>query len=90
MGRLPHGPGSRPARYSECSGDDCVEVASCPATTVHVRGSKDKQGPSSPSPHRLGGLRLVRRRGLTEGGVWASGLPPPLSRTSPRGSRRSA
>ncbi|MGW4825310.1 DUF397 domain-containing protein [Streptomyces sp. NPDC004227] len=41
MGRLPHGPGPRPARYSCGSGGDCVVVASCPAT-VHVRDSKDK------------------------------------------------
>lgn len=30
--------------YSSGSGDDCVEVAACPGT-VHVRDSKDKQGP---------------------------------------------
>ncbi|MFI6050902.1 DUF397 domain-containing protein [Streptomyces violascens] len=30
--------------YSSPQGDDCVEVAVCPAT-VHVRDSKDKQGP---------------------------------------------
>ncbi|NLU71700.1 DUF397 domain-containing protein [Streptomyces sp. HNM0575] len=30
--------------YSSSSGDDCVEVAACPGT-VHVRDSKDKQGP---------------------------------------------
>ena len=30
--------------YSSGSGDDCVEVASCP-DTVHVRDSKDTQGP---------------------------------------------
>ncbi|URN13627.1 DUF397 domain-containing protein [Streptomyces radiopugnans] len=30
--------------YSSGSGDDCVEVASCPGT-VHVRDSKDKEGP---------------------------------------------
>ncbi|MER6997082.1 DUF397 domain-containing protein [Streptomyces sp. NPDC000410] len=30
--------------YSSGSGDDCVEVATCP-TTVHVRDSKDNQGP---------------------------------------------
>lgn len=30
--------------YSGSSGDDCVEVASCP-DTVHIRDSKDKQGP---------------------------------------------
>jgi hypothetical protein len=29
--------------YSSGSGDDCVEVATCPAT-IHVRDSKDKQG----------------------------------------------
>ncbi|MFI5792284.1 DUF397 domain-containing protein [Streptomyces sp. NPDC051677] len=31
--------------YSSASGDDCVEVAACPAQ-VHVRDSKDKGGPS--------------------------------------------
>ncbi|MDG9701350.1 DUF397 domain-containing protein [Streptomyces sp. DH37] len=30
--------------HSSGSGDDCVEVASCPGT-VHVRDSKDKDGP---------------------------------------------
>lgn len=30
--------------YSGGSGDDCVEVAACP-DTVHIRDSKDKQGP---------------------------------------------
>jgi hypothetical protein len=30
--------------YSGGSGDDCVEVASC-RNTIHVRDSKDKQGP---------------------------------------------
>ncbi|OEV03908.1 DUF397 domain-containing protein [Streptomyces oceani] len=30
--------------YSGSSGDSCVEVASCPGT-VHVRDSKDKDGP---------------------------------------------
>ncbi|MET9373689.1 DUF397 domain-containing protein [Streptomyces sp. NPDC002992] len=30
--------------YSGGSGDDCVEVAACP-TTVHVRDSKNPQGP---------------------------------------------
>ncbi|MFE9401919.1 DUF397 domain-containing protein [Streptomyces sp. NPDC006530] len=30
--------------YSSAQGDNCVEVAVCPAT-VHVRDSKDKQGP---------------------------------------------
>ncbi|MGW7428816.1 DUF397 domain-containing protein [Streptomyces sp. NPDC054861] len=30
--------------YSSGSGDDCVEVAACP-TTVHVRDSKNPQGP---------------------------------------------
>ncbi|WP_367323419.1 DUF397 domain-containing protein [Streptomyces sp. HUAS ZL42] len=30
--------------YSSGSGDDCVEVALTPAT-IHVRDSKDKQGP---------------------------------------------
>ncbi|MCT9091951.1 DUF397 domain-containing protein [Streptomyces sp. ASQP_92] len=31
--------------YSGTQGDDCVEVAVCP-DTVHVRDSKDKQGPT--------------------------------------------
>ncbi|TSB17898.1 DUF397 domain-containing protein [Streptomyces benahoarensis] len=30
--------------YSSSSGDDCVEVATCP-TTIHIRDSKDKNGP---------------------------------------------
>jgi len=30
--------------YSGSEGDDCVEVAACPGT-VHVRDSKDKEGP---------------------------------------------
>ncbi|WP_314174646.1 DUF397 domain-containing protein [Streptomyces winkii] len=30
--------------YSGTQGDDCVEVAACPGT-VHVRDSKDKEGP---------------------------------------------
>ncbi|MEV0116726.1 DUF397 domain-containing protein [Streptomyces sp. NPDC050844] len=30
--------------YSGSSGDDCVEVAACPAT-IHVRDSKNTQGP---------------------------------------------
>ncbi len=30
--------------YSGSDGDACVEVAACPAA-VHVRDSKDKQGP---------------------------------------------
>ncbi|WP_329284171.1 DUF397 domain-containing protein [Streptomyces sp. NBC_00691] len=30
--------------YSGGSGDDCVEVAACP-TTVHVRDSKNPDGP---------------------------------------------
>ncbi|MFD9864639.1 DUF397 domain-containing protein [Streptomyces alboflavus] len=30
--------------YSGGDGDDCVEVATCP-TAVHVRDSKNRQGP---------------------------------------------
>jgi hypothetical protein len=30
--------------YSGSDGDECVEVATCP-DTVHVRDSKDQQGP---------------------------------------------
>ncbi|MFJ8493556.1 DUF397 domain-containing protein [Streptomyces sp. NPDC094038] len=38
--------------YSSGSGDNCVEVAACPAT-IHIRDSKDRQGPQltlSPAP----------------------------------------
>ena len=31
--------------HSGGDGDSCVEVATCPENTVHVRDSKDKQGP---------------------------------------------
>ncbi|MEV4949693.1 DUF397 domain-containing protein [Streptomyces sp. NPDC053755] len=34
----------RKSSYSSGGDDDCVEVASCP-TTVHVRDSKNPQGP---------------------------------------------
>jgi hypothetical protein len=34
----------RKSTYSGSSGDNCVEVADCP-DTVHVRDSKDKEGP---------------------------------------------
>ena len=34
----------RKSTFSGSSGDNCVEVATCPAT-VHVRDSKDKEGP---------------------------------------------
>ncbi|MEU6504989.1 DUF397 domain-containing protein [Streptomyces sp. NPDC046942] len=30
--------------YSSGSGDNCVEVATCP-TTIHIRDSKAKEGP---------------------------------------------
>jgi len=30
--------------YSDGEGGNCVEVAACPST-IHVRDSKDKQGP---------------------------------------------
>ncbi|MFJ5971507.1 DUF397 domain-containing protein [Streptomyces sp. NPDC093060] len=30
--------------FSSASGDDCIEVAHTPAT-IHIRDSKDKQGP---------------------------------------------
>jgi len=30
--------------YSSASGDDCVEVATCPET-IHIRDSKNTQGP---------------------------------------------
>ncbi|MGC5567167.1 DUF397 domain-containing protein [Streptomyces sp. FR-108] len=31
--------------YSGDSSGDCVEVATCPAATIHVRDSKDVLGP---------------------------------------------
>lgn len=34
----------RKSSYSSGSSGDCVEVAACPST-VHVRDSKDKEGP---------------------------------------------
>lgn len=34
----------RKSTFSGSQGDDCVEVAACPGT-VHVRDSKDKDGP---------------------------------------------
>ncbi|ADI05592.1 hypothetical protein SBI_02471 [Streptomyces bingchenggensis BCW-1] len=34
----------RKSSYSGSQGDSCVEVAACPGT-VHIRDSKDKQGP---------------------------------------------
>ena len=39
--------------YSSAQGDNCVEVAVCPAA-VHVRDSKDRHGPTSPSPAKRG------------------------------------
>ncbi|MFK8910782.1 DUF397 domain-containing protein [Streptomyces sp. YS-3] len=35
----------RKSTFSSGSGDDCVEVATCPAT-IHVRDSKNPQGPA--------------------------------------------
>ncbi|MGW0562109.1 DUF397 domain-containing protein [Streptomyces sp. NPDC003016] len=37
--------------YSSAQGDDCIEVAACPAA-VHVRDSKDKDGPALALPPR--------------------------------------
>jgi uncharacterized protein DUF397 len=34
----------RKSSYSGSEGDNCVEVATCP-DTVHVRDSKDREGP---------------------------------------------
>ncbi|MFD8548941.1 DUF397 domain-containing protein [Streptomyces sp. NPDC059649] len=34
----------RKSSYSGGDGDDCIEIAACPAT-VHIRDSKDKNGP---------------------------------------------
>ncbi|HEX5598293.1 MAG TPA: DUF397 domain-containing protein [Micromonosporaceae bacterium] len=42
--------------YSSGSEGDCVEVAACP-TTVHIRDSKNKQGPQlTLSPTTWGGF----------------------------------
>ncbi|WP_093897746.1 DUF397 domain-containing protein [Streptomyces sp. Ncost-T10-10d] len=50
---------------SSGSGDDCVEVATCP-TTVHVRDSKVEQGHQlALSPAAQNRLRRVRRERLT-------------------------
>ncbi|WP_406475581.1 DUF397 domain-containing protein [Streptomyces platensis] len=35
--------------YSSGDGDSCVEIATCPAT-VHIRDSKDKDGPQLAVP----------------------------------------
>lgn len=51
--------------YSDSSNpNDCVEVATAP-DAVHVRDSKNVQGPPRPRPRRVGGFRLVRRGALT-------------------------
>ncbi|MET8682747.1 DUF397 domain-containing protein [Streptomyces sp. NPDC004732] len=34
----------RKSSYSSGSGDDCVEIAPCP-TTIHIRDSKNPEGP---------------------------------------------
>ncbi|UJB41680.1 DUF397 domain-containing protein [Streptomyces sp. A1-5] len=34
----------RKSSYSSGSSGDCIEIAACP-TTVHIRDSKDKDGP---------------------------------------------
>ncbi|MDG4857910.1 DUF397 domain-containing protein [Streptomyces sp. T-3] len=39
----------RKSSYSSGSQGDCVEIATCP-TTVHVRDSKNKQGPELTLP----------------------------------------
>ncbi|MEU3992633.1 DUF397 domain-containing protein [Streptomyces platensis] len=39
----------RKSSYSGDSGDSCVEIAACPAT-VHIRDSKDKDGPQLAVP----------------------------------------
>ena len=50
--------------YSSSASGDCVEVATCP-DTVHVRDSKDKQGPQlalTPPPRRRMQRFTVRPR----------------------------
>ncbi|WP_438488338.1 DUF397 domain-containing protein [Streptomyces sp. S186] len=39
----------RKSSYSGDSSGDCIEIAACP-TTVHVRDSKDKDGPQLAVP----------------------------------------
>ncbi|MEN8653071.1 DUF397 domain-containing protein [Streptomyces sp. 21So2-11] len=41
----------RKSSYSSAQGDDCVEIATRP-TTVHIRDSKDKDGPVLTLPPR--------------------------------------
>ncbi|MDC7339341.1 DUF397 domain-containing protein [Streptomyces lydicus] len=50
--------------YSGGDGDDCIEIATCP-TTVHVRDSKDKDGPqlAVPAPAWAAFVAYAARRG---------------------------
>ncbi|WP_329394211.1 DUF397 domain-containing protein [Streptomyces lydicus] len=50
--------------YSGGDGDDCIEIAACP-TTVHVRDSKDKDGPqlAVPAPAWAAFVAYAARRG---------------------------
>jgi hypothetical protein len=42
--------GWRKSSYSGSGGGNCVEVAECPAAAVHVRDSKDVDGPQLAVP----------------------------------------
>ncbi|MFI9358097.1 DUF397 domain-containing protein [Streptomyces lydicus] len=50
--------------YSGGDGDDCIEIATCP-TTVHVRDSKDADGPqlAVPAPAWAAFVAYAARRG---------------------------
>jgi hypothetical protein len=36
----------RKSSYSNDSGGQCVEIATCPHTTIHIRDSKNPDGPT--------------------------------------------
>lgn len=42
----------RKSSYSDAEGNNCVEVAAAAAPAVHIRDSKDPQGPSLSVPRR--------------------------------------
>ncbi len=50
--------------YSSSGDGDCIEIATCP-TTVHVRDSKDKDGPqlAVPAPSWAAFVAYAARRG---------------------------
>ncbi|MFF7698479.1 DUF397 domain-containing protein [Streptomyces lydicus] len=54
----------RKSSYSSSGDGDCIEIATCP-TTVHVRDSKDKDGPqlAVPAPAWAAFVAYAARRG---------------------------